>query len=575
MNKKSVLYLSICLFTLTLLFNPAICKLPSADIGFHEPSEWNWYMTNTVTPYLAGHSTNPTVTTDINGARHVVWVDKSDYMGSGTDDDIFYTSGYHNAWNEIEVVSSTSASAGSTFPDIAVDDELNVHVAWQDMENYNSSGTDYDIFYRYKNTTSGAWSTTIVVSDICTFDSVNVSIAVDDFGFVHFAWVDSTDIYLAGNDWDIFYRKYNFFTNTWYPIIVITPDSTGVSNDPCINISPSKDIEGFREVNIFWSDEAVSGEVISFPNIYCRTWTDLGGWEQEELISWESIYSSLMPAAYTGPTGNIHVVWFDQNDGSDYEIFYKRYDMKENNWTNVESVSLYMSQSSGRCPPSICVDSADNVHVAWIEGGEYANNGVDDDVLYRRLYTEINTWTTIEAVAKATESTEMSSNPSISIDPIGNIIIVWDDFTDWDLENDYDIFERGFGRAPDAPVLEVYWPTPGHTTDTGVVELMWNLVPSASEYTIYRSNEFIHDVFSINTIQLDYTQGNYFMDNLATEGIYYYAIKSYNAHGYTMSNVVYVEYITPHLDEFTLAFLIIGGSAVIIILISKKRRYKR
>ena len=53
---------------------------------------------------------------------HAVWQDSSDYMGAGTDADIFYTFGHFSDWYEIEIVSSVSTSSASGSPDVAVDE---------------------------------------------------------------------------------------------------------------------------------------------------------------------------------------------------------------------------------------------------------------------------------------------------------------------------------------------------------------------------------------------------------------------------------------------------------------------
>ncbi len=50
-------------------------------------------------------------------------------------------------WNLTEVVSTESTST-SQDPSLAVDSIGNVHLAWYDWTNYDSSGTDPDIFYK-------------------------------------------------------------------------------------------------------------------------------------------------------------------------------------------------------------------------------------------------------------------------------------------------------------------------------------------------------------------------------------------------------------------------------------------
>ncbi|MHA1592272.1 MAG: hypothetical protein ACTSUP_07350 [Candidatus Heimdallarchaeaceae archaeon] len=562
-----------------LLINPASVKLPQAEIGLHEPSEWNWYYSlDVISETSDGWSTHPAIFSDDDGIMHAVWQDSSDYMGAGTDADIFYTFGHFYDWYEIEIVSSVSTSSASGSPDVAVDDWGNVHVVWMDSENYNSSGTDFDIFYRYKNATSGLWGPIYVVSDTSTWDSYNATLAVDHLGDVHVAWVDSTNYDSADNDFDIFYRKFDAMFNVWYPVTVISSQSTATSDDPAITLSPSPHFPFFWDVNIFWSDAAAFGEAISWENIYHRDWNISRGWGSTTLVSWESNYSSYMPAACTGPSGNIHVAWFDKNNLVDTEIFYKRYDRKLLNWTNAEAIAVPMSNTSSRCAPCIGVDTADSVHIAWVEEGNYTDSGHDDDIFYKRLYTEINTWTTPEMISGRyfDESTSDSCRPDMAVDPAGNILVVWDDFTDWDMENDFDIFSNQFGSAPEAPILVFLLPPPtGHMTDTGIVELQWNTVVGASDYCVYRSSSFIRQDVYVEKSQIGWNKYGYFMDTLTEPGIYYYIVEAQNANGRTYSNCVFVEYKIPTLNEFILIAGMIGGVAIIVSVITLTRRKKK
>ncbi len=42
----------------------------------------------------------------------------------------------------------TAITVGSLNPNMAIDSHDNLHVVWQDNTDYDSSGTDYDIFYK-------------------------------------------------------------------------------------------------------------------------------------------------------------------------------------------------------------------------------------------------------------------------------------------------------------------------------------------------------------------------------------------------------------------------------------------
>ncbi|MFX0064650.1 MAG: hypothetical protein ACFFC7_20955 [Candidatus Hermodarchaeota archaeon] len=154
-------------------------------------------------------SQSPSLTVGTTGHIHVAWHDTTNYGGSGTDQDIFYkvwnvTLGI---WTTTEVVSTESTSI-SSIPSLAVDTLGQVYAAWYDATNYGGSGTDYDIFYKRWNPTTGSWTTTEVVSTESTGISYYPSLAVDPTTHVHVAWYDLTDYAGAGTDWDIFYRKF-------------------------------------------------------------------------------------------------------------------------------------------------------------------------------------------------------------------------------------------------------------------------------------------------------------------------------------------------------------------------------
>ncbi len=80
---------------------------------------------------------------------HIAWADDTNYAASGIDRDIFYKrwDDFTSTWTTIEAVSTESTSY-SYNPSLAVDTLGNVHVAWDDLTDYLESGTDEDIFYK-------------------------------------------------------------------------------------------------------------------------------------------------------------------------------------------------------------------------------------------------------------------------------------------------------------------------------------------------------------------------------------------------------------------------------------------
>jgi murein DD-endopeptidase MepM/ murein hydrolase activator NlpD len=168
-----------------------------------KPSGGSWSTTEVVSTESTWDSWHPALFVDNDGMVHVTWQDWTDFGGSGSDWDIFYKSKPSGgSWTTTEVV-STESTSGSSQPSLAVDFG-EVHVAWVDRTDYGGSGSDLDIFYKSK-APGEDWSVTEVVSTESTDSSYHCSLAVD-FGEVHVAWVDRTDYGGSGSDLDIFYK---------------------------------------------------------------------------------------------------------------------------------------------------------------------------------------------------------------------------------------------------------------------------------------------------------------------------------------------------------------------------------
>jgi len=154
-------------------------------------------------------SFNPVITIDIEDNIHIIWVDYTDYEDSESDSDIFYKkwSSSDQTWGITEVVSVEDPSTGSSSggPCIAIDSELNVHVAWSDMSNLGIAGTDYDIFYRLRNATTDIWGNTEIISITSYEGSSYPDIGIDSEDYFHIIWTDYTDITGSGEEGDLFW----------------------------------------------------------------------------------------------------------------------------------------------------------------------------------------------------------------------------------------------------------------------------------------------------------------------------------------------------------------------------------
>ena len=194
-----------------------------------------------------------------NGKIYVVWSDNNDTNTAGGDYDIFYKCNLTGlSWEPVQVISEPALSGDvndldSWYPTIEVENG-NIYVAWYDLTNYDSSGTDNDIFYRC-NLTSG-WEDIQVISEPIAGDDNNnqayrPDIAVEN-GKIFIVWDDNTNLFSSGTDLDVYLRT-NLTGFGWEKIEIIsepvenTNTNLGSSDYQAIAVEHGK-------IHIAWED---------------------------------------------------------------------------------------------------------------------------------------------------------------------------------------------------------------------------------------------------------------------------------------------------------------------------------
>jgi hypothetical protein len=141
--------------------------------------------------------------------------------------------------------------------------------------------------------------------------------------------------------------------------------------------------------------------------------TDDGG------ISWTSYTSARCLAA--GPGGGLYAVWFDDRDGN-YEIYTKR---STDHGTTWEADTRLTDDAADQYHPAVAV--ADTiVHVVWWD----ERNGLNSEIYYRRSTDAGATW--LED-ARLTDNSAKSHFPSIAAAGDTVHVVWWDERTGWDI----------------------------------------------------------------------------------------------------------------------------------------------
>jgi hypothetical protein len=169
-------------------------------------------------------------------------------------------------------------------------------------------------------------------------------IAVDLLGRLHVVWCDST----SGNE-EVYYRRSTDGGTTWSTTRNLSL-AVGACRDPAVAVDSSGGI------HIVW-DSITPGNW----EIYHKKSTDGGStWSATRRLTW-SPGNSYVPFISADASGDLHVVWYDDQPGN-YEVYYKNSTDGGDTW----STSERLSWNSGRSEyPVIAVDPLGNLHVAW------------------------------------------------------------------------------------------------------------------------------------------------------------------------------------------------------------------
>ena len=129
------------------------------------------------------------------------------------------------------------------------------------------------------------------------------------------------------------------------------------------------------------------------------------------------------PAIAVDSSGNINVVWEDDDPGND-DTYFARSEDNGSTWSQVKNVS---NSGDNSRDPDIAVDNSGNINVVWRQ-----STPADNEVYYSRSTDNGATWVQGKNVSNNAAD---SWDPAIAVDSSGNINVVWDELTpgNWDI----------------------------------------------------------------------------------------------------------------------------------------------
>lgn len=292
--------------------------------NFRDAATGTWNGTEILSVTTLDYSQNPSLVVDKSDNVHIVWRTSVDnYDGSGADADIVYRSwnAATDSWSTTDVI-STESTGDSYYPFIALDGQENIHCVWHDSTDYNSAGIDSDIFYKYWNAITETWSITEVISTESTEDSEYPRVAVDNEDSIRIAWKDETNYENSGTDSDIFYKYWDVGSSSWSDTEVISTESNVVTSlktgldsvtilaEADYSTTPSLALDVAGNFYIVWAD-----------------YTDyLGSGDQDSDIFFRKTISFTAPVLESispnpSTTGNITLNWNDVEYATTYYLY--------------------------------------------------------------------------------------------------------------------------------------------------------------------------------------------------------------------------------------------------------------
>jgi len=521
-------------------------------------TNWSWSDINLISSESDINAEASDIAVDSTGSIHIVWNDGSDYDSSGADNDIFYKKWDAVTKNWSSTIVLTTESTGNTFtPRIEVDKFDNIHVIGCDTTNYGVSGSDQDVFYMQCTAANSSWSDWHLVSSESTQNSDSPSMCVDSFGNVHIVWTDLTNVNGNGADADIFYKKWNATTESISSVEVISTESSASSSYADI------DVDQKGNLHVIWQDEQDRTD----DDIFYRRWNSTSElWQSTEKLTVGTGFANQRPDIEVDKEGNIHTIWLGKDVATHYieNVFYRSYSIDHSVWSSTEIFVAEGTSAESINSPKFTIDDVGNKYLVWIW-----NYGANDYNLMFRIWDQYTSTWSSEQIISIAESTKLSSWAKIALDKLGHIHITWSEYGDFFGSGaPQDIYYRKFSGPPETPKLAPIIPL---IIETSTITLEWDSSYGATIYYVYRSTTPILSTDGLAPI--DSTTDTFYIDSLPAEDIYFYVIVAGNYAGNSsISNSAYVQYEIPHLREITIATSLLVSTAIISFFIFRKRR---
>jgi len=166
-----------------------------------------------------GSDQMPVLMTDGSGTWVTVWRSGEDFNSAGTDRDIFFSRSTDNGltWSASQLIDSTaiSGTGEDRLPSVMTDGKGTWVTVWRSSEDFNDAGTDNDIFFSRSIDDGENWSASEVLNSANADSDHRPVVMTDGNGTWVTAWFSNEDLDSAGTDPDIFFSRSTDGGLTW------------------------------------------------------------------------------------------------------------------------------------------------------------------------------------------------------------------------------------------------------------------------------------------------------------------------------------------------------------------------
>jgi len=262
----------------------------------------------------------------------------------------------------------------------------------------------------------------LVNDDVGSADQFVPSISMDAVGNFVIVWYD-----FRNDNWDIYYQRYNNAGTALGVNTKVNDDTEGASQE-----HPSISMDAAGNFVIVWSDYRNNNNY----DIYYQRYTSTGGalGVNTKVNDDAGNADQIAPSILIDVAGNFVIVWHDFRNAN-WDIYYQRY----TSTGGALGVNTKVNDDAGgefQMFPKISMDVTGNFVIVW---QDYRNNNYD---IYYQRYT--STGTALGANIKVNDDAGSMNQvvSSISMDGVGNFVIVWQD--DRYGQTDHDIIGQRY-----------------------------------------------------------------------------------------------------------------------------------